>query len=139
VWRPRVSINQAARRPGVAWKPLDLCTLKYPLKSCCQETWGCQETRDCPETERNMYPEHIMPGCQETQRAWKSMDLCTLSTKEHSIYNKYINDPQTSQKYSFPRRPQNHEIHETSSELLIFLLQEHAGQLFIHHKHLLLS
>jgi hypothetical protein len=27
----------------------------------------------------------------------------------------------TSQKNSFPRRPQNQEIHETSSELLIFL------------------
>jgi len=29
----------------------------------------------------------------------------------------------TSQKYSFPRKPQNHEIHETSSELLIFIIQ----------------
>lgn len=27
----------------------------------------------------------------------------------------------TSQKNSFPRSPQNHEIQETSSELLIFL------------------
>jgi len=30
---------------------------------------------------------------------------------------------QTSQKYSFPRRPQNQEIHETSSELLISVSQ----------------
>jgi len=29
----------------------------------------------------------------------------------------------TSQKYSFPRRPQNQDIHETSSELLIFIDQ----------------
>jgi hypothetical protein len=27
----------------------------------------------------------------------------------------------TSQKNSFPRSPQNHEIHDTSSELLIFV------------------
>jgi len=29
----------------------------------------------------------------------------------------------TSQKYSFPRKPQNQDIHETSSELLIFVDQ----------------
>jgi len=30
----------------------------------------------------------------------------------------------TSQKNSFPRKPQNHEIQDTSSELLIFLRQK---------------
>ncbi|GAV03101.1 hypothetical protein RvY_13581 [Ramazzottius varieornatus] len=35
----------------------------------------------------------------------------------------------TSQKNSLPRRPQNHEIHETSSELLILLQQPRNASL----------
>lgn len=34
-------------------------------------------------------------------------------------YSSWQDTPRTSQKNSFPRREQNHDIHDTSSELLI--------------------
>jgi hypothetical protein len=47
--------------------------------------------------------------------------LYQVSIKVMLILNFKVKKAQTSQKKSFPRRPQNHEIHDTSSELLILL------------------
>lgn len=44
-----------------------------------------------------------------------------LEIPEQNFY--YLQISLTSQKNSLPRRPQNHEIQDTSSELLIFLVE----------------